>query len=195
MNYQKIYNSLIQNRINNEPEGYTEKHHIVPRCLGGSDDDDNLVRLSYREHFVAHKLLCRINPKNYKLKYALACMSWVGTDTKRLPTSRMLEECRVAKTQADKVRPVSKETRAKQSKARLGQQTGLSNPFSKVASIFNYKTNELIASGVCISEWCEGTEYSFRGLMRTCYADLSIKSTTDNRHQYKGIYARYKETQ
>jgi hypothetical protein len=39
---------------------YTEKHHIVPRCLGGNDTPDNLVRLTAREHFVCHVLLTKM---------------------------------------------------------------------------------------------------------------------------------------
>lgn len=36
---------------------YRENHHIRPRCLGGSDDAENLVSLSARQHFIAHWLL------------------------------------------------------------------------------------------------------------------------------------------
>lgn len=38
-------------------EGYWENHHITPRCMGGSDLSDNIVRLTAREHFIAHALL------------------------------------------------------------------------------------------------------------------------------------------
>jgi hypothetical protein len=50
---------------------YYEKHHIIPRCLGGADDKDNLVLLTAREHFLCHKLLCKIYPNNKKLVFAL----------------------------------------------------------------------------------------------------------------------------
>ena len=62
MNYQSIYNSLVkkaQNRMN--IEGYTEKHHIIPRTLGGSDDASNIVVFTGREHFIAHLLLAKIH--------------------------------------------------------------------------------------------------------------------------------------
>lgn len=52
MDYQKIYSNLIQKRKSVLLENqYTEKHHIVPKCLGGSDDEDNLVVLTPEEHF------------------------------------------------------------------------------------------------------------------------------------------------
>ena len=38
MNYQKIYNSLVGNRRCNLVEGYSERHHILPRCLGGTEE-------------------------------------------------------------------------------------------------------------------------------------------------------------
>jgi hypothetical protein len=36
---------------------YYESHHIVPRWMGGTDSDDNLVLLTAREHYLAHYLL------------------------------------------------------------------------------------------------------------------------------------------
>lgn len=63
MEYRKIYNQLIQKRIDNPISSdycYVEKHHIVPRSEGGSDDTDNLVNLTAREHYIAHLLLAKI---------------------------------------------------------------------------------------------------------------------------------------
>ena len=74
MNIQKHYNLLIQKRQTNLVEGITEIHHIVPRCMGGTDSKDNLVKLTPREHFIAHWMLTKIYPDNNKLKYALFCM-------------------------------------------------------------------------------------------------------------------------
>jgi len=61
MNYQNIYKSLITKRQKNPAKGYTEKHHILPKSLGGPDDPTNLVVLSGREHWVAHLLLYKIH--------------------------------------------------------------------------------------------------------------------------------------
>lgn len=54
---------------------YYEEHHIVPRCLGGSDDKSNLVLLTAREHFIAHRLLSKIYPDNLNLKLAVLFMA------------------------------------------------------------------------------------------------------------------------
>lgn len=74
MNYQKIYNSLIERAKNRSIIGYCEKHHIVPRCLGGSDLDENLVKLTPEEHYLAHQLLVKIFPTNHSLAKAAAMM-------------------------------------------------------------------------------------------------------------------------
>lgn len=58
--YTNCYNNIITKakaRISGE---YTELHHIMPKCLGGSNDKNNLVRLSAREHFVCHLLLTKM---------------------------------------------------------------------------------------------------------------------------------------
>lgn len=75
MNYQRIYNQIIERAQNRTLEGYKEKHHILPKCLGGSNDKENLVELTAREHFLCHMLLCEIYPKENKLKHALFLMS------------------------------------------------------------------------------------------------------------------------
>jgi len=71
MNYLKIHNDIIsraQLRASTRKEanlilGYSEQHHIVPKCMGGTNDKTNLVFLSAREHFVIHILLTKIYPQ------------------------------------------------------------------------------------------------------------------------------------
>ena len=75
MNYQLIYNNLITNAKNRCLEDYTETHHIIPKCLGGTDDIDNLVELSAREHYIAHLLLVKLYPDNRKVFHAAIMMT------------------------------------------------------------------------------------------------------------------------
>ena len=75
MNYKKIYNNLIDRAIRRISEGYVEKHHIVPRCLGGTDAKENIVNLYPEEHYLAHLLLCKMNTGNSKLLYAAMNMT------------------------------------------------------------------------------------------------------------------------
>jgi hypothetical protein len=62
---------------------YYERHHIVPRCLGGTNSKLNLAYLTAEEHWVAHLLLVKLNPGNNKLVYACQAMSMTGGNTKR----------------------------------------------------------------------------------------------------------------
>lgn len=71
MNYKKIYDDLIQRGKSRTLSGYKERHHIVPRCMGGTDEMENLVDLTAEEHFVAHQLLVKIYPDEIKLALAL----------------------------------------------------------------------------------------------------------------------------
>ncbi len=70
-----MYNEFISNIIeqygqHRKSDGSNlilERHHIIPKCLGGSDLLFNLVDLTPREHFIAHQLLAEENPSNEKL--------------------------------------------------------------------------------------------------------------------------------
>lgn len=76
MNYQKIYSAFIADRRTSEDTnallGYTERHHIVPRSLGGGDESENLIRLTPEDHFFAHLLLAKIH--GGKMWYGLMAM-------------------------------------------------------------------------------------------------------------------------
>jgi len=71
MDYQRIYNQIIERAKTRQLDGYKEKHHIIPKCIGGLDVKKNIVELTAREHFICHMLLCEIYPKENKLKHAL----------------------------------------------------------------------------------------------------------------------------
>ena len=81
MDYQKIYNNLIKREITRE--GYVEKHHILPRCLGGLDNKENLVDLYPEEHYLAHQLLVKMHPTNFKLIRAMHMMTVNSSTTRR----------------------------------------------------------------------------------------------------------------
>ena len=78
MDYQKHYNHLIDRARTRLLETYTEKHHIIPKCMNGSNDVENIVALTPEEHYVAHQLLVKIYPNEPKLVYA-AHMMTVGS--------------------------------------------------------------------------------------------------------------------
>jgi hypothetical protein len=90
MNYQKIYDSLIERAISETRKRYKifhekyiffERHHIIPECFfknrkrkglvgwldGDPDAKENLVLLKPEEHYVAHQLLVKIYPDNHRM--------------------------------------------------------------------------------------------------------------------------------
>ena len=75
MNYQAHYERLIQRARDRVLGGYVERHHVLPKCLGGTDDSDNLVQLTPEEHYVAHQLLHKIHPNCAGLAYAMVAMT------------------------------------------------------------------------------------------------------------------------
>ena len=58
--YTQWYTTITKRAKTRHLKTYTESHHIVPRSLGGSDEPDNLVNLTAREHFVCHWLLVKM---------------------------------------------------------------------------------------------------------------------------------------
>lgn len=76
MNYQKVYDQLITKHGSvKKPNTYSERHHIIPKCLGGGDKKSNLIYLSAEAHFVAHQLLVKLNPGHHGLMEAVVWMS------------------------------------------------------------------------------------------------------------------------
>lgn len=117
METMETYEEFIQNILktrgrNGCGEEYHETHHIAPKCMGGTNDKDNLIDLFAREHFIAHRLLALENPNNDKLVYAWSCMAFVkGNNQERYElTPEEYEEARIALSQTMRNREISEET-------------------------------------------------------------------------------------
>ena len=95
MNYKRIYDMLVENAKNREVEGYTEMHHIIPLCMGGDNTNENLVRLTAREHYLAHALLYK-HYRTTKLAHAWFSMVRRDPNQKRFFTARQYESARLA---------------------------------------------------------------------------------------------------
>jgi hypothetical protein len=97
MNYQKIYTQLVEHRKINKHDDktYTENHHILPRCMGGDNTKSNLVRLSAREHFIAHELLFKIH-RTSAMAHAWFCMSRQSKYNQRVTNSRQFAKSKEA---------------------------------------------------------------------------------------------------
>lgn len=74
--YTRWYYNIIQRAQTRTISDYTERHHIIPKSLGGSNAKSNLVALTAREHFVCHWLLTKMVDGKFKYKMwnAFSCM-------------------------------------------------------------------------------------------------------------------------
>jgi hypothetical protein len=145
MDYIKIYNQIMERAKGRTPEknGYYETHHIIPKCMGGDNSKSNKVKLTYREHFMAHWLLHRNYPNNQSLAASFHIMAY-GTSWREgrklrgnyFPSSRQLEEARLAKVMARRGKKHSEETKRKMSEsAKLYRQL---NPIVSEKGIYKH---------------------------------------------------------
>lgn len=123
MNYSRVYAELIENaKIREQPKCYYEMHHIIPRHMSGTNENSNIVKLTGREHYIAHWLLYKIHG-DHKSAFAWQCMSSKGNSGKRY-SSRTFEYAKRAWSKHMKEfnakRITSDETRKKMSDAKKG---------------------------------------------------------------------------
>ena len=98
------YNNLVEKAktrgLNKRKVGYyTEKHHIIPKCMGGKNERKNYVLFTFREHVIAHELLARIYDDVLELKHTLYFMYYGSSKNHKIEirmTTRQLEELRIA---------------------------------------------------------------------------------------------------
>ena len=84
MNVENVYNRIIERALKDDRKKgcgvYYEKHHILPRCIGGTNDKSNLVLLTAKEHYICHRLLTLMHPTNKKIAFAFWNMCRFNTD-------------------------------------------------------------------------------------------------------------------
>jgi hypothetical protein len=134
MDYKRIYKELVERARTRELIEYTERHHVIPRCIGGDDSNENIVRLTPEEHYLAHQLLTRIYPAEPKLVYAAMLMTQssngkrtnnklFGWIKRRIVEARSVphsDERKLANSLGQKGKKLSEETRQKMSLSRKG---------------------------------------------------------------------------
>lgn len=167
--YTNWYHSIIERAKseNRERHGrYYEMHHIIPKCMNGSDDHDNLVLLTLREHFICHLLLPKMamnsahrNSLYCALSYFKKCFTshmyelyrkshsktmseriWIndGMTNKRIHPDNItqFEGWSTGRLSYKKNKRMSDEARSRISSANKGRLTGASNPAAKIV-IYN----------------------------------------------------------
>jgi hypothetical protein len=95
--YKLWHDNIIANAQSRILKGYKEKHHILPRSVGGTDDKSNLVELTAKEHFIVHMLLCKFTKglARRSMLYAFKAMSYYKKDGRDYKiNSRIAEKLR-----------------------------------------------------------------------------------------------------
>lgn len=150
MDYKKIYDNFMKDRLEKKPERLSEKkkgfyfegHHILPKSKGGEGNSNrpknnsNIVLLTAREHFLSHWILWRIY-RDRSTALSFHKMLSVNKNQNRTSSSRGYEEARQAFRMTNignqhgkgKTRIVSDEQKQKQSKLMKGRYSGSKNPF------------------------------------------------------------------
>lgn len=116
VDYAMHYDRLISRARSRQLDCYVERHHVIPKCMGGDNNRDNLVSLTPEEHYVAHQLLVKINPGNRKLVYA----AWGMTHGKSR-SNKKYGWLRRKRSDAQKGVKNSEETRRKISESNKGR--------------------------------------------------------------------------
>jgi len=142
--------------------GYSERHHIIPRCLNGLDSKENIVFLTAREHFICHLLLVKMltGSSKYKMAYALNRMLTSSIKHKRyIPSSRLYELSRKYRSEAiistHKGVPESIESNLKRSLAQIGKPKGPKSEETK---------RKISAANKGKPAWNKGGTTSLKGL-------------------------------
>lgn len=151
--YNFWYDSIIDKAQNRILVGYKESHHIIPRSLGGTNDKNNLVDLTAREHFICHWLLVKMHTGESKSKmmYALNGMKRTNQEQQRYETAitsrvyqKLKEEFGKIHSQTmkgrkahNKGKPMSEEQKAKI------RATKAANPFKPSAELVAKRSEKI----------------------------------------------------
>jgi len=110
------------------PDTYVEKHHIIPKSFGGSNDSTNIVKLTAKEHLICHRLLIKMTTGVLKSKMAFAAWRMVfssKTHKRTKVTSKVYEsiklEMSIASRERNKSYTHSIESKQKISESKLGK--------------------------------------------------------------------------
>ena len=185
MNYQKLYDSIVTRAKSRELQGFKERHHIVPKCMGGDDSSDNIAELTAKEHFLCHKLLVFIHPSNIGLWHAYNMMSVNGIGQQRNVrlTSREYEEIR--KTLLPSMRARALAMVAKRDNKALGRKIralrlkdGLAPPYKGI------KVQQINADGEVVGVY----DSTLKAIKATGIKTIAMALGTDSRQKTAGGY-------
>lgn len=156
--YTRVYYSIIDRARSRNILGYTEKHHIIPRSLGGSNDSNNLVALTAKEHFICHLLLTRMTQGQDKNKMVSAVFYLTGKG--KADRNNQVKSSRLYQNLKEKLSAIVSE-----------QKKGCKQPERSIAAKKKYSESKLGKKnpnfkGYFITPW--GTFESSRQASKSC---------------------------
>ena len=130
--YTQWYYNIIANARLRPVIGYIEKHHIIPRSLGGDNTKNNIIKLTAREHFICHILLTKMTEGKNRQRMCLALKMLTRLKTDVRISARRFELIRIEANKAHSSfqsgRILSSETKEKLRQANLGKKYGKRSP-------------------------------------------------------------------
>lgn len=91
--YTKCYYSIINNAKSRiSINGYMERHHIIPKSLGGNNKKENIISLTAKEHFICHLLLTKMVNGNSKRKMIFASNMMLQGKHRYVPTGKIYQQ-------------------------------------------------------------------------------------------------------
>jgi hypothetical protein len=194
--YHNWYNSLIHKAIvrnwnKKTSECYVEKHHIIPRSLGGDNSKSNLVYLTAREHFIVHLLLSKMYEGESKIKMQFAL--YMFTKNPSLNSDRKMnsysyeyaKKCLASATKAihtGLAKPKSAEHRLKLSLALKGKPNPASSKWMKGRVMPQETRNKISIAG-------KGRKFSMEAkqkIKQAALAQWARYRANGNKHINKG---------
>jgi len=135
--YRNLYIRLVERcktMTEKELSGYNEVHHILPRCMGGDDEKDNLILMPIRYHIMAHIILSEIFTDNVKIVYAAFCMINMGNKSSRKRNKIILKELRFSTRFLAQLREKTSELSKGENNPMYGRRGKLSPNYGKPLS-------------------------------------------------------------
>lgn len=200
--YKKWYFKIIENAKTRENISQYEKHHIIPRFAGGTNDPANLVKLSHREHYICHLLLTKFTEGELKAK-ALYAIHRMCFSSKYGPSSKLYETFRIIFVEHLKHYHPSKKTPEKWKEMTLRNALKQWEGANTRREASSKKMKELWATGKLTKEQAKknsqhgltgklnhkSLELEYKGCFYYGYRELQEK-TGVTEHLYKKYYKR-----
>ena len=168
--YTAWYFSIINNaqsRGSSDAE-YYELHHIIPKSMGGTNDADNLVKLTAREHFLCHLLLVKAVSSEFKKKMNFAYWRMCNaTGNRHTPTSRQYELGRTLFKDALQGHPSYLASHSEETKKKIS-----STVKSKLAKLTDNERRNRVLNSCCKPE-----SYTSERAQKISKATTGVKKT------------------